>query len=119
MSWVEKIDCRAYGEANFLTELSLHLFGIKNVLTNGSQYIRGVLEKKRLFHIEVLPFREKISREDTAGWMREYFKVGLRVINRRTSQERIFFDDQMADLQKALSSRNIMSRFRLGRLFGG
>jgi len=39
MCWSEKIDSGANGEANFLTKLPLHLLGIKNVLTNGSQYI--------------------------------------------------------------------------------
>ncbi|RMG03681.1 MAG: hypothetical protein D6726_05055 [Nitrospirae bacterium] len=108
----------------YLRRTNLHGVTIREYITDRYTYriyreIRDMLERKGLYHIEVLPFREKTAREDTAGWMREYFKVGLRAINRRNSEERIFFGPQVENFRKIASSPNILSRLRLSRLFGG
>jgi len=49
--------------------------------------LKNYIRDNKLIHLEVLPLRRKLKRIDGPGWMREYFHVGIRVIDRRADRE--------------------------------
>ncbi len=127
MSYV-KLDGKTYVDADgnhrtciakfyfyYTGRTNLHGVTVKEYITDRYTYnafrnLKELLKEKRLFHIEVSPFREKLSREDTAGWMREHFKVGIKVRNKRTTVEKIFFGDDVFRLLNRVSSFNIIKK---------
>lgn len=72
--------------------------------------IEKSLEEKGLTHLRVDPYQKILGREDTAGWKRAYFEVGLSVTHRGTSQSVRIVHEEASVFLKTLQRLNRFNR---------
>jgi len=98
----------------YTNRTNLHGVTIREYITDRYTYkafknLKELLRTKGLFYIELTPFREKLSRKDTAGWMREHFRVGIKVRNEKTDRIKIL---QGKDILNFIQHVNSFSVFK-------
>ncbi len=106
MGWSEKIDCRASGKAVFECAMSLHLSGIKNVLTGGSQYTFPIRNR-----LEIFCFIYNGNEESSTNCFKrliEFFQTRLKYSNQFMTHLQIFYSSNPSFLS---SKSNFFSRY--------
>lgn len=77
--------------------------------------IEASLEEKGLTHLRVDPYQKILGREDTAGWKRDYFEVGLSVTRRGTSETvRLVKAEKASVFLRTIQKLNRFNRIWIG-----
>ncbi len=63
------------------------------------------------FHIKVSPHRVKLSRKDAPGWMREHFRVGVKVKNLKSGVEEFFSGDELKDFVDSVKGFGFLRKY--------
>ena len=77
------------------------------------------MKEKGYGYVKVKVKRQKISREDSAGWMIELFRMNIVVQNIFTSQELIMSQVQIKEELQKLHKRGFLSWLLNTNLFKG
>lgn len=76
--------------------------------------IEKSLGEKGLTHLRVDPYQKILGREDTAGWKRDYFEVGLSVPHRGTSETVRLVNEEAFVFLKTIQRLNRFNRIWIG-----
>lgn len=77
--------------------------------------IEASLEEKGLTHLRVNPYQKILGREDTAGWKRDYFEVGLSITRRGTSETvRLVKAEEASVFLRTIQRLNRFNRIWIG-----
>lgn len=68
------------------------------------------LKRKSMTYLVIRPYRTKLYREDTAGWMKERFDIGVKVKNLKTSMEIELRPRDLPDFLNRVNNSNLITR---------